>query len=350
MPNIFHNTPVNPAALASQKDLDAAVVAATPKQVKFAGLIVNIPFGKRGSTQTRSTAKGYGAKWDGKEWTLPASKYQPGLEALEWFRTNGLIIGIKTRQYVAWVWDGANTTDLALDIPFDERHTAKSLGAKWEPQFSRWYLPAGQITQTRVDALNAAEAIAGYMNKQGQIAPQLANLAPAPAPVTAPAAPAPRPVQGVQRPSSSPNFVRTVMLRWNDLATNLALTYGDAADPETLLRQAEVDAAFAGKPKHWLSAHDANGGAFVCFTEVSSRACIAGAVAEPFIVMTVIPASASGAIEGGRHAGGSINAYLNEPLSLIDSVTLQGVSSRADAIALYEDLANNHGFKPYRPA
>lgn len=346
MPNIFHNTPVNPAALASQKDLDAAVVAATPKQVKFAGLIVNIPFGKRGSTQTRSTAKGYGAKWDGKEWTLPASKYQPGLEALEWFRTNGLIIGIKTRQYVAWVWDGANTTDLALDIPFDERHTAKSLGAKWEPQFSRWYLPAGQITQTRVDALNAAEAIAGYMNKQGQIAPQLANLAPAPAPVTAPAAPAPRPVQGVQRPSSSANFVSLVARRWNDLATNLALTYGDSADPERLLRGAELDAAFASKPKHWLSAHDANGGAFVCFTEVPS----AHMARESCIVMTVIPAVASGAIERGRHAGGSINAYLNEPLSLLDAVELQGVSSRADAIALYEDLANNHGFKPYRPA
>ncbi len=347
MPNIFHTIPVSPAALASQKDLDAAVVAATPKQVKFAGLIVNIPFGKRGSTQTRSTAKGYGAKWDGKEWTLPASKYQPGLEALEWFRTNGLIIGIKTRQYAAWVWDGANTTDLALDIPFDERHTAKSLGAKWEPQFSRWYLPAGQITQTRVDALNAAEAIAGYMNKQGQIAPQLANLAAAPAPVTvAAAAPAPRPVQGVQRPSSSANFVRTVMLRWNDLATNLALTYGDSADPERLLRGAELDAAFASKPKHWLSAHDANGGAFVCFTEVPS----AHMARESCIVMTVIPAVASGAIEGGRHAGGSINAYLNEPLSLIDSVTLQGVCSRADAIALYEDLANNHGFKPYRSA
>jgi hypothetical protein len=346
MPNIFHNIPVAPAALASQKDLDAAVVAATPKQVMFAGLIVNIPFGKRGSTQTRSTAKGYGAKWDGKEWTLPASKYQPGLEALEWFRTNGLIIGIKTRQYVAWVWDGANTTDLALDIPFDERHTAKSLGAKWEPQFSRWYLPAGQITQTRVDALNAAEAIAGYMNKQGQIAPQLANLAAAPAPVTAPAAPARRPVQGVQRPCSSANFVSLVAMRWNDLATNLALTYGDSADPERLLRGAELDAAFASKPKHWLSAHDANGGAFVCFTEVPS----AHMARESCIVMTVIPAVASGAIERGRHAGGSINAYLNEPLSLLDAVELQGVSSRADAIALYEDLANNHGFKPYRPA
>jgi len=346
MPNIFHNIPVAPAALASQKDLDAAVVAATPKQVMFAGLIVNIPFGKRGSTQTRSTAKGYGAKWDGKEWTLPASKYQPGLEALEWFRTNGLIIGIKTRQYVAWVWDGGNTTDLALDIPFDERHTAKSLGAKWEPQFSRWYLPAGQITQTRVDALNAAEAIAGYMNKQGQIAPQLANLAAAPAPVTAPAAPARRPVQGVQRPCSSANFVSLVAMRWNDLATNLALTYGDSADPERLLRGAELDAAFASKPKHWLSAHDANGGAFVCFTEVPS----AHMARESCIVMTVIPAVASGAIERGRHAGGSINAYLNEPLSLLDAVELQGVSSRADAIALYEDLANNHGFKPYRPA
>ena len=347
MPNIFHTIPVTPAALASQKDLDAAVVAATPKQVKFAGLIVNIPFGKRGSTQTRSTAKGYGAKWDGKEWTLPASKYQPGLEALEWFRTNGLIIGIKTRQYVAWVWDGGNTTDLALDIPFDERHTAKSLGAKWEPQFSRWYLPAGQITQTRVDALNAAEAIAGYMNKQGQIAPQLANLAPAPAPVTAAAAaPAPRPVQGVQRPCSSANFVTRVAVRWNDIATNLALTYGDSADPERLLRQAEVDAAFAGKPKHWLSAHDADGGAFVCFTEVPSL--LHGE--QSLIVMIVISAVASGAIQHGRHSGGSINAYLNEPLSLLDAVELQGVCSRADAIALYEDLANHHGFKPYRPA
>ena len=103
MPNIFKTHALSAASLATQSDLDSAVVAATPKQVKFAGLVLNIPFGKRGSTQTRSTAKGYGARWDGKEWTLPPAKYSAGKEPLEWFRTNGLIAGVKTREYADWI-------------------------------------------------------------------------------------------------------------------------------------------------------------------------------------------------------------------------------------------------------
>ena len=348
MPNIFKTHALSTASLATQSDLDAAVVAATPKQVKFAGLVLNIPFGKRGSTQTRSTAKGYGARWDGKEWTLPPAKYTPGKEPLEWFRTNGLIAGVKTREYADWIWDG-RAVDIALEIPFEDRHTAKQHGAKWDPAHTRWYLPKSSVTQAAVDALNKAEAIAGEISNTGQIVPQLAT-------VNGGAMSTPRVVQGVPasiptQPSgnaTSRSLLSQVAERFMLLGmTNLSAAYGETMSALTRLRAAEVDAGFATRTKHWLSRHDAQGGLFVCFTEVPAEIDSGAAIA-----MIAVEAGPDGSIASGPLAGHSINDFLKQPLSVAGSFSdsLQCVIRREDAIRLYEDLANGNQFVPYRAA
>ena len=346
MPNIFKTHALSAASLVTQSDLDSAVVAATPKQVKFAGLVLNIPFGKRGSTQTRSTAKGYGARWDGKEWTLPPAKYSAGKEPLEWFRTNGLIVGVKTREYADWIWDG-RAVDIALEIPFEDRHTAKQHGAKWDAAHTRWYLPASSVTQTAVDALNKAEAIAGEISNTGQIVPQLAT-------VNGGAMSTPQVVQGVQpsvstQPSgnvTSRSLLSLVADRFMLLGlTNLSVAYGETMSATTRLRAAEVDSGFASRTKHWLSRHDAQGGLFVCFTEVPAQIDSGEAIA-----VIAVEAAPNGRITGqGPLAGHSINDFLTQPLSVAGSFSdsLQCVIRREDAIRLYENLANDNQFVPY---
>jgi len=345
MPNIFKTHALSAASLVTQSDLDSAVVAATPKQVKFAGLVLNIPFGKRGSTQTRSTAKGYGARWDGKEWTLPPAKYSAGKEPLEWFRTNGLIVGVKTREYADWIWDG-RAVDIALEIPFEDRHTAKQHGAKWDAAHTRWYLPASSVTQTAVDALNKAEAIAGEISNTGQIVPQLAT-------VNGGAMSTPQVVQGVQpsvstQPSgnvTSRSLLSLVADRFMLLGlTNLSVAYGETMSATTRLRAAEVDSGFASRTKHWLSRHDAQGGLFVCFTEVPAQIDTGAAIA-----VIAVEAAPNGRIASGPLAGHSINDFLTQPLSVAGSFSdsLQCVIRREDAIRLYENLANDNQFVPY---
>lgn len=172
-------------------DLDALIVKHTQGTVKFNGLLLDLPFGKRGATELRTTAKTYGARWDGKEWTISAAKY-PTLSTgggLAWLLGNAVIAGIKTRTYTPWVWDG-RSVDVALDLPFEDRIIAKQHGAKWDPTALRWYLPAALVSQVKIDALNAAEAIDGEIDSTGKVVAQ-ANIGQAP--LTPPAAPAPKP-------------------------------------------------------------------------------------------------------------------------------------------------------------
>ena len=35
------------------------------------------------------------------------------------------------------------TTDTALNVPFADKDQAKSLGAQWQPDQKRWFVPAG---------------------------------------------------------------------------------------------------------------------------------------------------------------------------------------------------------------
>lgn len=163
----------------TRAELNAALVNATPAGVLFHAMVLNLPFGKHGSTAIRATAKTYGARWDGKEWTIPAAKWTAlDHAAVEWLLSNQLLAGIKTRTYTPWVWDGHRNSlgaGLALDVPFEDRNTAKAHGAKWEPNKAYWYLPGGQITQNLIDQLNAGALIAGAIDPNtGNVLPQTA--------------------------------------------------------------------------------------------------------------------------------------------------------------------------------
>ena len=178
----FKHTTVafNKGQITTQIDLDALIVKHTQGTVKFNGLLLDLPFGKRGATELRTTAKTYGARWDGKEWTVSAAKY-PTLSTgggLTWLLGNAVIAGIKTRVYTPWVWDG-RSVDVALDLPFEDRSVAKQHGAKWDPARLRWYLPAALVSQVKIDALNAAEAIDGEIDATGKVVAQ-ANIGQAP--------------------------------------------------------------------------------------------------------------------------------------------------------------------------
>jgi len=173
--------------ITTQIDLDALIVKHTQGTVKFNGLLLDLPFGKRGATELRTTAKTYGARWDGQEWTISAAKY-PTLSTgggLTWLLGNAVIAGIKTRTYTPWVWDG-RPVDIALDLPFEDRNIAKQHGAKWDPSALRWYLPAAllasqtKIVQDLIDSLNKAEAIDGEIDSAtGKVVAQ-ANIGQAP--------------------------------------------------------------------------------------------------------------------------------------------------------------------------
>jgi hypothetical protein len=350
MPNIFTNITIA-SPLTSHNALDAAVVAATPKQIKFVALVLNLPFGKRGSTTIRAQAKQYGARWDGNEWTLPSHQYTPPSLALDWFRENDLIQAIKVRQYQPFVWDGDNSQHLALDIPFAERLTAKNQGAKWEPQFSRWYLPAGQITQSRVDALNAAEAIAGYMNAHGVIG--AAPVQPAPTsgsparqahPIAAKiAATMGKPVPAGELPGSD------LLRLFAEQARAYSAVQRDASDGRTeeqgllhLLTLAQEPRR--GCNRYWLRLVEPAGGLVVCFSEVPH------ADADGKHALMVLAWRLRDDLHLTMRPEEAFPNHLDTPANLYGYADTTQMLHRRDAHALYERLANHltHPFKPYQ--
>jgi len=349
MPTIFKTHAVSPASLATHAALDSAIVAATPNQVKFAGLLLNLPFGKRGSLQTRAIAKGFGARWDGKEWTLPASKYvdvgaRRQEEVLDWLRTNNLIAGIKTREYTNWIWDG-RAVDLALELPFEDRHIAKQNGAKWDGSFARWYLPASELSLATVDALNKAEAIVGEINNQNN-QKSVATTGSSGAPSAATSCSQPMALR-------SAHLLHLVAERCAALnMINLAasgLSEGERSPGVVArLREAEAHPFISARPKHLLARLSAIDGLFVYFVEVPTEVpggCCA-------IAMIAVPGNQNGRITAAPMAGYAINDFITSEIAAAMSRsldTLQGVFSREDAIRLYEDLCNDHQFKQFTP-
>jgi hypothetical protein len=176
----------------------------------------------------------------------------------------------------------------------------------------------------------------------------------------------PRVVQGVQpsvstQPSgnvTSRSLLSLVAERFMRVGlTNLSVAYGETMSAVSRLRAAEVDSGFASRTKHWLSRHDAQGGLFVCFTEVPAQIDYAAAVdtdadMSAAIAVIAVEAGPDGRIASGPLAGHSINDFLKQPLSVAGSFSdsLQCVIRREDAIRLYEDMANGNKFVPYRAA
>jgi len=343
MPCLFKTHPISSAACVTAKTLDVAVSAATMchgqpdssspnilKKIKFAGFILDIPFGKRGSAALRATAKGHGARWNGKEWTLPASKYTPGLirPELEWFRTLGLIAGVITSEYTDWVWDGRSVS-LALDIPFNDRHTAKQNGAKWDSEKKRWYLPAGAVNEQTIAAFNKAEAIAGEIDMNGSV-------------VTA----RPSPTVKVKYDATAGG----VKLRSAALAYYALSNRHSTLMPESVVRQAFEKSSCYDDNWHWLVLTDDDGvtSSLIAFAPATPNVRIIGLDHNVALFGIVIPITAiireMKQFPSVPHSDLLNAAYRFENKPRILCLT------KVAAIEVYECLANLHKARPCNPS
>lgn len=306
--------------ITTQNDLDALIVKNTQGTVKFNGLLLDLPFGKRGATELRTTAKTYGARWDGKEWTISSAKY-PTLTTgggLTWLLDNAVIAGIKTRVYTVWVWDG-RSVDVALDLPFEDRSVAKQHGAKWDPNSMRWYLPAVSVTQSKIDALNAAEAIDGEIDSTGKVVAQ-ANIGQAQAPAVSPAAP--------KRMPYGPSASDSVRLSAATLIAALDAN-GNLNDVVRLIEDKYI--ADEAWPVHSLR-HEAGEVSVLLLPEYMDRVVI---------------------VHWKRHAGVAqvMPTLCNSGATTVAEMVrefaeLAVIADRASSRKVYETLANQYGYKP----
>lgn len=259
MPRTYNYVPLTPADTADMAAFQAAVVRATPGNVAFGGLQLALPFGARGSIAKRATAKTYGARWDGVRWTLPNVAAAPGAgndSALKWLFTEGFASHIITYVYTPWVWDGQRTQDLMLDVPFTDRHRARSAGARWHAGRRAWYLPAAALSQALVDWANGNGWAHGYWNtKTGAV-----EVPPVPAPAPAPHSPA-----AVMAQDTGPRAKH-----------DIAVLYGLAATAASGVPQPSRADAYAaalrtgGTSVYWLTAPCARSGGtcVICWAPV----------------------------------------------------------------------------------
>jgi hypothetical protein len=103
-------------------------------------IVLDVPFGKRGSTEVRQWAKQIGARWNTshKEWRITASRVCSDRLAI----INGLRLYLNhttkaTPQFLARI--GSSSCRVILQIPFEEKDTAKGDGARWDMVYRKWY-------------------------------------------------------------------------------------------------------------------------------------------------------------------------------------------------------------------
>jgi hypothetical protein len=137
---------------------DPALVAEwTPKRPHYQPLatvpanwdyiVLDVPFGKRGSGEVRQWAKTIGARWNStqKEWRIVASLVCSDRLAI----INQLCLykyGYARPAPIYLARFGQDNCIVILQVPFEEKDTAKSAGARWDTILRKWYFPMkGQI-------------------------------------------------------------------------------------------------------------------------------------------------------------------------------------------------------------
>lgn len=348
MPNVINRTVFNNHAPTTVDALDREIVRATPGSERFAGLLLRLPFGKRGSATLRAEAKQRGARWDGSDWTLPPERYvRPACDAdVQWFLSQNAVAGVLSRQYTPWVWDGDLNKALLLDVPFPARVEAKSLGAVWNPRSNRWVIPSGRLTDQLVATLNQREWIAGYEGLSAAVG--AVNQAPArpaaPAASTAPSTPAwnghpTRPLMGT--PDRGPAAMARIRLAEQSAAqSRFAGAGGIAWGAEQSAHRDALRRCRTHSGVYWLTGTDTRyGRVLVMFADLT-------------------PADHRGhmmvALITERNDTGQVQVDLRHPdaaewtpADWAEHLAYSTVQMpAADAAALYELMANTDGLRP----
>jgi hypothetical protein len=105
-------------------------------------VVLDVPFGKRGSTEVRQWAKRIGARWQNshKEWRITASRIDS--DRLSVINSLRLYLNHTTKAaplFLARI--GSPSCWVFLSVPFEEKDTAKADGARWDTSTRKWYFP-----------------------------------------------------------------------------------------------------------------------------------------------------------------------------------------------------------------
>lgn len=103
-------------------------------------IVLDVPFGKRGSTEVRQWAKTIGARWNTshKEWRITASRVCSDRLAI----INSLRLYLNHTTKAAPIFlarIGSVECRVILQVPFEEKDTAKGDGARWDTVERKWY-------------------------------------------------------------------------------------------------------------------------------------------------------------------------------------------------------------------
>ena len=103
-------------------------------------LVLDVPFGRKGSVDVRQWAKRIGARWQNshKEWRIDASRICA--DRLQVINDLRLYLSHTTKaapQYLARIAN--DQCVVVLSVPFDQRDKAKTAGAKWDSVRKAWY-------------------------------------------------------------------------------------------------------------------------------------------------------------------------------------------------------------------
>lgn len=125
-------------------------------------IVLDVPFGKRGSTEVRQWAKSIGARWNTshKEWRITASRVCSDRLAI----INSLRLYLNHTTKAAPIFlarIGSPACKVFLSVPFEEKDTAKADGARWDTVERKWYF----TMQGNLGSASFSQTIAKYEAK-----------------------------------------------------------------------------------------------------------------------------------------------------------------------------------------
>ena len=154
-------------------DLVARRVIQCPHSTPFKGLdsrsdavVLDVPFGKRGSIEIRQWVKHIGGRWDKatKQWTLSRAKCTPdAIKIINELRLyTGKTVAAPKAAFLPRIARGGSR--IILQVPYESRLEAKSAGAAWSVSDQFWYFTVPQTLDQKFSEKVADFEVKGWVS------------------------------------------------------------------------------------------------------------------------------------------------------------------------------------------
>jgi hypothetical protein len=154
-------------------DLVARRVIQCPYSTPFKGLdsrsvavVLDVPFGKRGSIEIRQWVKHIGGRWDKatKQWTLASAKCTPdAIKIINELRLyTGKTVAAPKAAFLPRI--ARSGSRIILQVPYESRLEAKSAGAAWSVSDQFWYFTVPQTLDQKFSEKVADFEVKGWVS------------------------------------------------------------------------------------------------------------------------------------------------------------------------------------------